>query len=57
MLTNGLYRRRVTVAGENWNPAWCFHIPVAATPAATVQGAQAVLFNGIIGVYTTQIQQ
>ncbi len=102
---DGQYRRRVTVAGEDWNPAWCFQVPVAAAtavnqstylnvrenewlllcgqqsvlslqgsnylrnvfrwyrvvsasaieqnPVATVWGAQAVLFNGIIGVYTT----
>jgi hypothetical protein len=53
-VTNGLYRRRVTVAGEDWNPAWCFSVPAGGT---TVWGAQAVLFNGIIGVYPTQIQQ
>jgi hypothetical protein len=52
--TNGLYRRRVTVAGQDWNPAWCFSVPAGGS---TVWGAQAVLFNGIIGVYSTQIQQ
>ena len=52
--TSGLYRRRLTVAGEDWNPAWCFQIPVGNM---TVWGGQAVLFHGIIGVYSTQIQQ
>ncbi|MGO8744781.1 MAG: hypothetical protein ACLQNE_02210 [Thermoguttaceae bacterium] len=52
--TTGLPRRRLTVAGDDWNTAWC--VTVNATITGQPQ-AQAALFTGIVGVYSNLIFQ
>jgi len=53
--------RDVTLAGPDWDHGWCYNPTVGGTLTdldgdGVIQNAEAALFDGVVGVYTTLVE-